>query len=449
MGKIHHEDFFGIMSIAVIEKEIFRKKYSNIIRMLMPTKKILRGLKNTSYLAIGHFLSLAISFIGIIYIARILGPSDYGIYVTVGAFVGMFDIITFYGINKVILREGAKDLSQMSGYLEKTTGIKNLLTFIAIGACVIGSFFTPYSMQVKLYIILFSFTLIYKSFNDFFSTVYKAAEKMQYNAILSILNTILFVSLSIAFLYMGFGLLALFIIAIFSHFSSLVINYKLTKRFLIFKFWNKIKWDKYLLKSALIFSILSFSFFLTSRIDLVMISILGSSKDVGIYGVAFQITTVGVTMRTLMATAFFPIFVKAYSKNTVRWNNLLKYSIMMGMGILAITTIISFYSEQIIPLLLGGKYFESGTILSVLVFAVAFSFMNIPFLNTLQATHNEIELLKICWISPSINIGLNYLFFKAFGLIGIAYSTLIVGCVNLTLYILTTRRTLKIQNKLN
>jgi len=433
---------------VVIEKEIFMKKYSDIIGRVMPTKKILRGLKNASYLTIGHFLSMAISFIGFIYIARLLGPNDYGIYVTVGAFVGMFDIITFYGINKVVLREGAKDLSEMGDYLEKTTGVKNLFTFIAIGVCIIASFFTPYSIQVRLYIILFSFSLIYKSFNGFISAVYKAAEKMQYNAILTILNSIMYVSLSIAFLYMGFGLLALFIIALFSHFFNLIINYKLTKRFLIFKFWNRIKWDKYILKSALIFSILSFSFFLSDRIDLVMISILGSSKDVGIYGVAYQITMVGAAMRGLIATAFFPIFVKAYNKNAVRWNSLIKYSIMMGLGLLAIATIISFYSKQIIPLLFGGEYFESGVILSVLVFVVALGFISIPFLNTLQATHNEIQLLKVCWIAPSLNIGLNYLFFKVFGLIGIAYSTLVVGCVSATLFILVTRRTLKIQNRL-
>jgi len=424
------------------------KKYSDIIETMIPTEKIWKGLKNASYLTIGHFLSMVISFIGLIYIARLLGPSEYGIYATVGAFVGMFDLITVYGINKVVLREGAKDLSQMRDYLEKTTGIKNLFTFIAIGVCIIGSFFVPYSMQVRLYIILFSFTLVYKSFNPFFATVYKAAEKMQYNATLEILNRILFVSLSIAFLYMGFGLLALFIISLFSQFFTLIINFKLTKRFLIFKFWNRIKLDKYILKSAIIFSILSFSYFLAGRIDLVMISILGSSKDVGIYGIAFQITMVGVTMRTLIATAFFPIFVKAYSKNAVVWSKLLKYAIVLGLGLFAIAAIMSLYSEQIIPLVFGEEYFKSGIILSVLIFYLAFLFFDIPFINTLQATYNESKLLKICWIAPSLNIGLNYLFFKEFGLIGIAYSTLIVACVNLILYISMTWKTLKIQNKL-
>lgn len=423
-------------------------KNLKIIERLMPTKEIFRGLINASYLSIGHFVSMAINLIGFIFIARLLGPNDYGIYITVGAFVGMFDIITFYGINKVVLREGAKDLSKMSDYLEKTTGVKNLFTFIAIGVCIIGSFFTPYSMQIKLYITLFSFTLIYKSFNGFLVTVYKAAEKMQYNAILTIINRSMFVFLSIAFLYIGYGVLALFIVALFSEFFNLAINYKLTKKFLIFKFWNKINWDKYLLKSALIFSILSFSFMLAGKIDLVMISFLGSSKDVGIYGVAFRITTLGLATRELISTAFFPIFVKFYHKKSVRWKSLLKYSIMMGLGLLVIATIISFYSEQIISLLLGGKYSESGTILSVLIFVVAIAYFSIPFTNTLQATHNEIQLLKICWIGPSINIGLNYLFFKVFGLIGIAYSTLIVGSVSLILYILMTWRSLKKQNKL-
>ena len=436
------------MSTAIISKEKILKKYSDFIMMLIPAKKLIRGLKNASYLTIGHIITLAISFIGIIYIARILGPNNFGIYTIVVAFVGMFDIITVYGINKVVLREGSKDLSQMQYYIEKTTGIKNLFTFVAVGFCIIASFFTPYSTQVILYIFIFSFSLIYTSFNGFFMTVFQAAEKMQYNAFLSIIHRILFVSLSIVFLYMGFGLFALFIIALFSQFFTLIINFKLTKNFLSYKFWNGIKVDKTILKPAIIFSILAFSYLLAGKIDLVMISLLGSSSDVGIYGVSYRIMMVGLTLRSFISTAFFPIFVKSYSKRSVRFNRLLKYALIMGLVLLSIATVISFYSEQIITPIFGGEYFESGTIFSVLVFYVAISFFIFPFTNTLQATHNESTLLKICWIAPSLNIGLNYLFFKAFGLIGIAYSTLVVGCISLPLYVIITRRALKNQNKL-
>ena len=56
------------------------KKYSDIISKFIPKKSIIRGLKNASYLIIGNFLSMVINFFGFVFIARLLGPSDYGIY---------------------------------------------------------------------------------------------------------------------------------------------------------------------------------------------------------------------------------------------------------------------------------------------------------------------------------------------------------------------------------
>jgi len=377
-----------------------------------------------------------------------LGPVDYGIYVTVGAFVGLFGVLTFGGLRKVILREGSKDLNKMSDCLEKTIGIKTLFTFIAISACIIASFFTPYSLQERFYIIIFSFTLMHKAFHGLFGTVYQAAEKMQYNSVLTILNSILFVPISIAFLYMGFGLLTLFIISLFSHFLTLIINFKLTKRFLIFKFWNKIKWDKSLLKPALVFSILSYTYLLTTNIDLVMISWLSTPKDVGIYGVAFQITTTVVILRNILATAFFPMFVKTVHKNVIKWKKLMKYAFLLGLGLLLISAVGSLFSEQAITLLFGPEYSESGIILSVLIFYLAFTFFSLPFTNTIQATHNESIILKVCWVGPCLNIGLNILFFRIFGLIGIAYSTLIVRSVTLAITVFIAWFVVKKHNKL-
>jgi O-antigen/teichoic acid export membrane protein len=416
--------------------------------MFIPTNRIWRGLKNASYLTIAHVISVVINFFGFVYIAILLGPSNYGIYITVVAFVGLFDILTFRGLNKVVLREGAKDLSQMSEYLEKASGIKNFFTLIAIISCIICSFFTPYSTLEKIFIIFFSITLIYRSFEGFLGIIYQAAEKMQYNSALTILNRILFVPLSILVLIMGFGVTGLFVIAIFSQFFTLFLNFKLTKRFLSFKFFSKIKWDKSILKPALIFSIISFTVLLTSKIDIVMISWLGTSKDVGIYGVAYQITHSGAEIKNLVSVAFFPIFVKIFHNKIVRWKKLLKYAFFIGLILLILSTVVSILSPKVIPLIFGEEYFESGIILSVLIFYLAFIFLNIPFTNTLQATHNEIHFLKICWIAPCLNIGLNYLFFKIFGLIGIAYSTLIVQIVAIPITIFVTYRVLKKQGKI-
>lgn len=396
-----------------------------------PTSRFLSGIKNASYLAAGNLATQVISFIGFIYIARMLGPSDYGIYVIVGAFVGMFDILLLSGLNKTVIREGSKDLSSMHIYLEKTIGLRNVLVLIAIIVCIICSLFTPYEFQTKLYIVLFSSQLAYTGLHGYLGTIYQATEKMQYISILGIANRALFVCLSIAFLWHGFGLLALFLIALFSHFSTLAINYRLSQKFVNFNFFSKVQFDKDLLKPALIFSLMVFLGFLTTRVDLLMISFLGTAEDVGIYGIASKICREGMMLRNVTVTAFFPIFVKQFHNGTMNGGRLLQYSLLFFSGILVLALVFSFFAEEATTFLFGSEYQNSGGILKVLMFYVAFAWATLPFTTAAQATHNEKYILIAMSVMAALNIPLNYMFFLRYGLVGIAYSTLVVfsiGC---------------------
>ncbi len=64
---------------------------------------------------------------------------------------------------------------------------------------------------------------------------------------------------------------------------------------------------------------------------------------------------------------------------------------------------------------------------------------------SLQATHNEKRVLIIAFVGPMLNIPLNIIFFNKFGLIGIAYSTLVCSIVGAVLVPLLTFTTLKKQ----
>jgi len=405
---------------------------------------ISRGIKNASYLAIGNLLTQFVSFVGFIFIARMLGPDNYGIYVTVGAFVGLFEILLLLGLNKTIIREGSKDITSMHIFLEKTIGIRNLLILTAIIVCIISSFFTPYELQTKLYIILFSFQLAYTGLKGFLATIYQATENMQYISIFGIVNRVIFVSLSIAFLYRGFGVLALFIIALFSNFLTISANYFYSRKYVKFNIFSKLQFDKNLLKPAIIFSLLEFVIFLTTKIDLVMISILGTAKDVGVYGVAFRITQLGIMLRNVTAMAFFPIFIKQFHTHKMRARQLIKYSLFFLIIIFVLSLVVSFFVEDIVTILFGPEYNISGEILRVLIFYLAFSWSTLPFTTAAQATHNEKYMLIVWSIMAALNIPLNYLLFLKYGLFGIAYSTLIVSVVGL---FLVSRITIRIMKK--
>lgn len=410
--------------------------------------KLFRGIKNTSYLAIGNVVSQLISFVGFIFIARLLGPDHYGVYVTVGAFVGLFQILLLGGLNKTIIREGSKDLPAMHISLEKTIGIRNALILISIAACIISSFFAPYPSQTKLFIWILSFRLANVGLYGFLGTIYQATEKMKYLAYLNILDRTLFVVLSITFLYLGYGLLAVFLVALFAHFFTLFISFRISRKLVKFKFFSKLRFDRNLLKSAFIFSLLSFLTVLTTRIDVLMISFLGTSEDVGIYGVAYKLAQEGIMLRNVTAMAFFPIFVKLFHDRKVKGIKLIKYSLFFFAVIFFLSFVASFFVQDIVRLVFGAEYNASGEILRVLIFFLAFSWATLPFTSAAQATHCEKYMLYAMVVMAAMNIPLNYIFFMRYGVIGIAYSTLVVYSIGGFLISFITYRVMRGQEYL-
>ena len=179
-----------------------------------------------------------------------------------------------------------------------------------------------------------------------------------------------------------------------------------------------------------------------------MISFLGTAKDVGIYGVAYKIAQQGEMLRNVTAMAFFPIFVKRFQTSKMKGETLIKYSLIFFCGILVISLAASYFVEEIITFLFGSEYEKSGEILRILIIYLAFSWAPLPFTTAAQATHNEKYMLIILSIMAGLNVPLNYIFFYKYGLIGIAYSTLIVYLISSLLISYIVFRIMKQQGHL-
>lgn len=398
------------------------------------TFQLRRGIKNASHLALGNIVTQAIGLIGFTYIARVLGPNDYGIYITVGAFVGMFDVLLLNGVNKVVIREGSRDISAMHQTLEKTIALRHLLSVLAITVCIACSFLTPYAFQTRLYIMLFSLQLAHTGLAGFLATIYQATEQMQYIAILSIIKSALYVAVSVLLLSCGFGLPALFLTVLGADLVMILATYKHSRRLIRFSFVARLQFDWRLLKPALVFSLLGFMAFLLTKIDLLMISFLGNAESVGVYGVAYKICQQGERLRNVCAVAFFPIFVKHLHRETIKSAVLTRYSLFFLGGILALTAIASLLAEDVVTAMFGARYAASGNILSILIFYLGFSWASLPFTIALQATHNEKHLIAPSLLMGGLNVVLNYVFFSAYGLVGIAYATLVVMAGSCLMY---------------
>ena len=118
----------------------------------------------------------------------------------------------------------------------------------------------------------------------------------------------------ISFLYIGYGIAGLVLSALIVRFSFLILRYYYSRRLVQFNLFSKLKINLLSLKQSLIFSLIGFTEMLYTRIDLLMISILGTPLQVGIYGVAYTLSR-QISIAQFNAMAFLPIFIKEFKEN--------------------------------------------------------------------------------------------------------------------------------------
>jgi len=103
------------------------------------------------------------SFILVGFLTRYLGLQGYGEYATVFAYTGFFAIIAEFGLDQVLVKELslAKTKSEMSKLFSEVIGLRLILILVSIGLAILSSLILPYSVTVRLGILIASFSSLF------------------------------------------------------------------------------------------------------------------------------------------------------------------------------------------------------------------------------------------------------------------------------------------------
>lgn len=102
-------------------------KINDILKNKIKKIELSSGFKkyfvNTSWLFFERIVGMAISFFVGVYVARYLGPGNFGLLSYAGSFVGLFVVIATLGLDNIVIRELVKD-EKRSDELLGTTKVK-------------------------------------------------------------------------------------------------------------------------------------------------------------------------------------------------------------------------------------------------------------------------------------------------------------------------------------
>jgi O-antigen/teichoic acid export membrane protein len=384
-----------------------------------------RGLTNTGFLFSGNAISAVISFVITIYIARILPISEFGSYITVISFVTLFGIFTDFGINTVIIREGAKQPEDTHKLIFSSMGLKFLMSVATMFAVIVFALFTPYSPEVKALIVLMSVTLVMGGIGSLFGAVFCIYQDMQYISIIQIAERITFATLAFIFLIVGLAVPGVILAIIVAAFVSLMLNLIISRRIHSFKLNFKPIFDRAILTPAVWFGLAGMLGLIWQQIGTIMISLLSNMTQVGLYTPAINYIGIGNMAVIALTSAFFPIICRAVHERRISKKEFSKYLGYFAVAGLAAVGVTYAFGGQVMIFAFGPKFADSIVFINVLIIGFAINLLTIPTSLLLDATDNQkVHVLNATYMTGA-NIGLNWILIPTIGALGAAYSTTI------------------------
>jgi O-antigen/teichoic acid export membrane protein len=392
--------------------------------------------KNISSLGIAHAITLILGSILVIFIARYLGDIGYGKYSFAVAFTALFSVLSDLGLSTLTIRDVARDKSQAGRYLGQISALKVILAIVTLLLIVIVINALDYPRETTVAVYIIGASVIIDSFTRLFFSITSAFEKMEYEAAIIVLRTIILFSLVLLVIHFNYGLISIVSSYLAASIFSFVLSiFVILKKFAKPKFETDLDFWRKTTKEALPFALTAVFCMVFFRVDIVMLSVMKGDAVTGWYYAACNIISALLAIPGIYGLAIFPVLSKYYGSARSSFDKVgtisFKFLLMVG---LPISVGISLLAEEIILLVYGSAYLNSAYALQIIVWVFFINCIAIVPFHALNSANKQHLAMIIQGISASLDVLLNLLLIPMYGLIGAASATVIAFVFNFLLY---------------
>jgi len=398
----------------------------NKIKDLKRHSGFMKYFKNTSWLFAEKILRMVVGLFVGIWVARYLGPEQFGLFSYAQSFVGLFTIIATLGLNSIIVRELVKDKYDKNILIGTAFLMMFFAAFFVLILLGIAVNFTSNDSFTKTLIFIIASAIIFQSFNviDFYFQSKVLSKYVVYANVISLLvSSIIKVFLIVyeaPLVY--FALVILFDSAVLA--SGFIYFYiRHNENLQNWKFDKAIA--KSLLKDASPLIIAGVINSIYMKVDQVMIKELLGVVEVGYYSAAVKLSEAWFAIGVIISNSLFPAIVNAKKISEElyyqRIQNLFLFLVVIAYS-LSIT--VYFLSDWIILTLYGKDYSPASSVLAIHIFSAIFVYLGVSSGRWHIAEGWSNFGLYRNILGLFINITLNYLWIKQYGIVGAAYASL-------------------------
>jgi len=386
-----------------------------------------RILTNVSWLFADRILRMGVGLLIGVWIARYLGPEQFGVLNYAIAFVGLFLPLAMLGLDNVAVR----DLVQEPARSHETLGTAFILKLAAgIGtyglALAVIITLKPEASLLHALVGLTGAGLVFQAFDavDFW---FQSQVRSKYVVVARNTSFLITSLIRVAFVLAAAPLIVFAgAVALEAALSALglVLIYQWSGQH--FRDWRaKRRRAAELLRTSwpLIVSAVAIAVYL--RIGQIMIGEVLGDIEVGIYAAAVRISEVWYFIPTAIVSSVAPALTQAKEADAALYKRRAQQllNMMAGFGY-AVAIPVSLLAGPLIRLLYGAEYADAGLPLAVHIWAGLFVCLGVAqSMWLLLEGHTQITLINTV-VGALVNIGLNLVLIPKFGSLGAAIATL-------------------------
>jgi len=402
----------------------------NFLFVKYPT--LYKIVSNILWLGLDKLLRIGVGLLIMTWLARYLGPSNFGLLNFSSALVAIFGVLSAFGLNGIVVRdlvvtpENAKHTLGSAFFIKI---IASCLSYFLLIATII--ILRPQDKISFAIVAILGITLLFKTvsvINLWFES------QVRYKHVLYAENTafLIIAAVKLLMLFLDAPLIS-FVWAMLA--ESFLVAGSLIYVYTKLEF-NPINWISTrerigsLLKDSWPLIISSSAWILYTKIDQVMIGQLMGDASVGHYSAAVRIGETANLLPGIIAFSVIPAITKIRNKSSLLYIKQfqLTYNITIG-SMIFVALLVTLLSKQIISLLFGSEYAAAADTLKIYIWMGVFVSMATVSGRFLINEGRQIATMWRHLLGVLLNIPLNFLMIPIWGIEGAAISSLIVMAI--------------------
>jgi PST family polysaccharide transporter len=375
---------------------------------------------NSVWIIIDNVIRIVGGFFIGLWLARYLGPYQYGQLNYAIFFTGLFGIISTSAFNSIVARELINHPKKKNEIMGSAFFIKLLGSLLATLGILIAMPFIHQDKITKLMIIFYTFAIYFQSIDVIVywfqatlkSKFYVYARNIAFVAVIA--SRLILLLTKADLIWFGLtGALEYLLLAI-----ALIVAYRYDRESIL-RWQINIKQVKKMLADSL--PVLLAAVFLTVyiKLDKVLVGTMLNKTSLGYYSVGTQLSDAWIFVPAALSISFYPAIIESSKMDKKIYHERLQliYGFMTYVGIL-IALPVSILAKPIINLLYGPEYIQAATVLAIYTWVVVPQCVDAVVYKWIFAENLQKILVYRTLLAAVVSLALDLVLIPSYGILG-------------------------------